>query len=150
VKAANQLLVAGTLGLVAEALVFLDAQDVDAEAAIKVLSAASPAAGSLSSRPRTWSPGPTAPGFRSTFTTRTSESSPRPPGTPGSLSRSERRQPSGWVRRGLRERWPGPQRAAHPHRDAVWPSAGVKGNHASPREALRHDAYQPGQRPLSA
>jgi 2-hydroxy-3-oxopropionate reductase len=38
VKAANQLLVAGTLGLVAEALVFLDAQDVDAEAAIKVLS----------------------------------------------------------------------------------------------------------------
>jgi 2-hydroxy-3-oxopropionate reductase len=38
VKAANQLLVAGTLELVAEALVFLDAQDVDAEAAIKVLS----------------------------------------------------------------------------------------------------------------
>ena len=38
VKAANQLLVAGTLGLVAEALVFLDAQGVDAEAAVKVLS----------------------------------------------------------------------------------------------------------------
>jgi 2-hydroxy-3-oxopropionate reductase len=38
VKAANQLLVAGTLELVAEALVFLDAQGVDAEAAIKVLS----------------------------------------------------------------------------------------------------------------
>lgn len=37
-EAANQHLVAGTLGLVAKALVFLDAQDVDAEAAIKVLS----------------------------------------------------------------------------------------------------------------
>lgn len=38
VKAANQLLVAGILELVAEALVLLDAQGVDAEAAIKVLS----------------------------------------------------------------------------------------------------------------
>jgi 2-hydroxy-3-oxopropionate reductase len=38
VKAANQLLVAGTLGLVAEALVFLDAHGVDADAAVKVLS----------------------------------------------------------------------------------------------------------------
>jgi 2-hydroxy-3-oxopropionate reductase len=38
VKAANQLIVAGTLGLVAEALVFLDAHGVDAEAAVEVLS----------------------------------------------------------------------------------------------------------------
>ncbi len=37
VKAANQLIVAGTIGLVAEALVFLQAYDVDTEAAIEVL-----------------------------------------------------------------------------------------------------------------
>jgi 2-hydroxy-3-oxopropionate reductase len=37
VKAANQLIVAGTIELVAEALVFLDAHGVDAEAAVKVL-----------------------------------------------------------------------------------------------------------------
>ena len=38
VKAANQLIVAGTIQLVAEALVFLEAHKVDTEAAIKVLS----------------------------------------------------------------------------------------------------------------
>lgn len=38
VKAANQLIVAGTIQLVAEALVFLEAHGVDTEAAIKVLS----------------------------------------------------------------------------------------------------------------
>lgn len=37
VKAANQLIVAGTIGLVAEALVFLQAYDVDTDAAIEVL-----------------------------------------------------------------------------------------------------------------
>ncbi|MHB1173367.1 MAG: 2-hydroxy-3-oxopropionate reductase [Lacisediminihabitans sp.] len=37
VKAANQLIVAGTLELVAEALVFLEAYDVDTDAAVKVL-----------------------------------------------------------------------------------------------------------------
>jgi 2-hydroxy-3-oxopropionate reductase len=37
VKAANQLIVAGTIELVAEAMVFLDAYGVDREAAIKVL-----------------------------------------------------------------------------------------------------------------
>ncbi|MGX6448074.1 NAD(P)-dependent oxidoreductase [Patulibacter sp. S7RM1-6] len=37
VKAANQLVVAGTLQLVAEALVFLDAHDVDLDAAVDVL-----------------------------------------------------------------------------------------------------------------
>jgi 2-hydroxy-3-oxopropionate reductase len=37
VKAANQLIVAGTLELVAEALVFLEAHDVDTEAAVRVL-----------------------------------------------------------------------------------------------------------------
>jgi 2-hydroxy-3-oxopropionate reductase len=37
VKAANQLIVAGTIELVAEALVFLDAHGVDAEAAVRVL-----------------------------------------------------------------------------------------------------------------
>lgn len=37
VKAANQLIVAGTIGLVAESLVFLQAYGVDTEAAIKVL-----------------------------------------------------------------------------------------------------------------
>ncbi|UJW29621.1 NAD(P)-dependent oxidoreductase [Saccharothrix sp. AJ9571] len=37
VKAANQLIVAGTIELVAEALVFLDAHGVDAEAAVQVL-----------------------------------------------------------------------------------------------------------------
>ncbi|MBA0124826.1 2-hydroxy-3-oxopropionate reductase [Haloechinothrix sp. YIM 98757] len=38
VKAANQLIVAGTLELVAEAIVFLEAHGVDTEAAVKVLS----------------------------------------------------------------------------------------------------------------
>ncbi|MQA79938.1 MAG: 2-hydroxy-3-oxopropionate reductase [Streptosporangiales bacterium] len=38
VKAANQLIAAGTLGLVAEALVFLEAHGVDTEAAVRVLS----------------------------------------------------------------------------------------------------------------
>ncbi|MCW2542239.1 MAG: 2-hydroxy-3-oxopropionate reductase [Frankiales bacterium] len=38
VKAANQLIVAGTLELVAEALVFLQAHQVDTDAAVKVLS----------------------------------------------------------------------------------------------------------------
>jgi 2-hydroxy-3-oxopropionate reductase len=37
VKAANQLIVAGTIELVAEAIVFLEAYEVDTEAAIKVL-----------------------------------------------------------------------------------------------------------------
>jgi 2-hydroxy-3-oxopropionate reductase len=37
VKAANQLIVAGTIELVAEAIVFLEAHGVDTEAAIKVL-----------------------------------------------------------------------------------------------------------------
>ncbi|TNC22499.1 2-hydroxy-3-oxopropionate reductase [Amycolatopsis alkalitolerans] len=37
VKAANQLIVAGTIELVAESLVFLEAHEVDTEAAIKVL-----------------------------------------------------------------------------------------------------------------
>jgi 2-hydroxy-3-oxopropionate reductase len=37
VKAANQLIVAGTIALVAEALVFLEAHSVDTEAAVKVL-----------------------------------------------------------------------------------------------------------------
>ncbi|MEO6199865.1 MAG: 2-hydroxy-3-oxopropionate reductase [Cryobacterium sp.] len=37
VKAANQLIVAGTIQLVAEALVFLEAHNVDTEAAVKVL-----------------------------------------------------------------------------------------------------------------
>ena len=37
VKAANQLIVAGTIELVAEAIVFLEAYDVDTEAAIEVL-----------------------------------------------------------------------------------------------------------------
>ncbi|MDQ6874226.1 MAG: 2-hydroxy-3-oxopropionate reductase [Actinomycetota bacterium] len=37
VKAANQLIVAGTIELVAEAIVFLEALDVDTEAAVKVL-----------------------------------------------------------------------------------------------------------------
>lgn len=37
VKAANQLLVAGIIELVAEALVFLDAHDIDADAAVSVL-----------------------------------------------------------------------------------------------------------------
>lgn len=37
VKAANQLIVAGTIGLVAESLVFLQAYNVDTDAAIKVL-----------------------------------------------------------------------------------------------------------------
>jgi 2-hydroxy-3-oxopropionate reductase len=43
VKAANQLIVAGTIELVAEAIVFLEAYGVDTEAAVKVLQRKAPA-----------------------------------------------------------------------------------------------------------
>ena len=64
VKAANQLLVAGILGLVAEALVFLDAQDVDAEAAIKVLSGGLASSRILELKAATMVARHYAPGFR--------------------------------------------------------------------------------------
>jgi hypothetical protein len=38
---------------------------------------------------------------------------------------------------GSGERWPGSQRAAHAHRDAVRPSAGVKGNRADEQGSHR-------------
>jgi hypothetical protein len=38
---------------------------------------------------------------------------------------------------GSGEQWPGPQRAAHAHRDAIRPSAGVKGNRAGGQGSRR-------------
>ena len=139
VKAANQLLVAGTLGLVAEALVFLDAQDVDAEAAIKVLSG-----GLASSRilelkaanmvARHYVP----PGFRVDLHHRDLgivTAAARDAGVAIPLGATAA-QLTGCVA-GSGERWPGPQRAAHAHRDAVPPSAGVKGNRAGGQGSRR-------------
>jgi len=64
VKAANQLIVAGTLELVAESLVFLQAHHVDTDAAISVLEAGLAGSTVLSRKARSMIAGQFAPGFR--------------------------------------------------------------------------------------
>jgi 2-hydroxy-3-oxopropionate reductase len=64
VKAANQLIVAGNLELVAEALVFLEAQQVDTEAAISVLEAGLAGSTVMSRKARTMVRREFQPGFR--------------------------------------------------------------------------------------
>lgn len=64
VKAANQLLVAGTLELVAEALVFLDAYDVDLTPAVKVLAGGLAGSTVLNRKAASMISGEFAPGFR--------------------------------------------------------------------------------------
>jgi NAD binding domain of 6-phosphogluconate dehydrogenase/NAD-binding of NADP-dependent 3-hydroxyisobutyrate dehydrogenase len=138
VKTANQLLVAGTLGLVAEALMFLDAQGVDAEAAIKVL-----ADGLASSRiPELKAANIVARHYAPEIPGRPSPQGPRNRhrGCPGRRGRHPARSdgsPADGCVAGSGERWPGPQRAAHAHRDAVRPSAGVKGNRAGGQRSRR-------------
>ena len=82
VKAANQLVVAGTYALVAEAIVLLEASGVDAGRRWTCWPAGWPAAGSWSSSgPRCW-PASSAPGSGSTCTTRTWASCWPRPGRP--------------------------------------------------------------------
>jgi 2-hydroxy-3-oxopropionate reductase len=64
VKAANQLIVAGNIGLVAEALVFLEAKHVDTEAAISVLEAGLAGSTVLTRKARTMVRREFLPGFR--------------------------------------------------------------------------------------
>ena len=64
VKAANQLIVAGNLELVAEALVFLEAQQVDTEAAISVLEAGLAGSTVMSRKARAMVRREFQPGFR--------------------------------------------------------------------------------------
>ena len=80
VKAANQLIVAGTIELVAEAIVFLEAYGVDTEAAVEV---AWPATPSSTARPRACCAATSPPGSGSSCTTRTWGSSPPPPARRG-------------------------------------------------------------------
>jgi 2-hydroxy-3-oxopropionate reductase len=64
VKAANQLIVAGNIALVAEALVFLQSQDVDTEAAIKVLQGGLAGSTVLARKSASMLAGDFTPGFR--------------------------------------------------------------------------------------
>jgi 2-hydroxy-3-oxopropionate reductase len=67
VKAANQLIVAGTLELVAEALVFLEANDVDTGAALRVLSGGLAGSTVLQRKAPAMVAGDYRPGFRVTL-----------------------------------------------------------------------------------
>ncbi len=64
VKAANQLIVAGNIALVAEALVFLQAQGVDVEAAVEVLRGGLAGSTVLDRKASSMLAGDFAPGFR--------------------------------------------------------------------------------------
>jgi 2-hydroxy-3-oxopropionate reductase len=64
VKAANQLIVAGNIALVAEALVFLQAQGVDVEAAVEVLRGGLAGSTVLDRKAATMLAGDFTPGFR--------------------------------------------------------------------------------------
>ena len=89
VKAANQLMVAGIIELVAEAIVFLEAYGVDTEAGADACWAAAwPAARCSPARARPCWPATSSRAFGSRCTTRTWASSPRPPARPASRSRS--------------------------------------------------------------
>ena len=95
VKAANQLIVAGTIELLAEAIVFLEAYGVDTEAALKVLAGGLAGNAILDRKAREHArPRVRRPASGSTCTTRTWASSPRPPARPASRSRSAPSSPS--------------------------------------------------------
>lgn len=64
VKAANQMIVAGTIGLVAESLVFLRAQGIDPEAAVGVLANGMAGSAVLERKAKAMINGDFAPGFR--------------------------------------------------------------------------------------
>lgn len=71
VKAANQLIVAGTIELVAEAIVFLEAHGVDTEAAVEVLAGGLAGTRSSTARPRRCCAATSSPASASSCTTRT-------------------------------------------------------------------------------
>ena len=83
VKAANQLIVAGNIELLAEAIVFLEAYGVDTEAALEVLGGGLAGSTVLDRKgaERCW-PATSSPASGSTCTTRTWASSPPPPARP--------------------------------------------------------------------
>ena len=95
VKAANQLIVAGNIELLAEAVAFVEAYGVDTEAALKVLGGGLAGSkvldqkGGQHARPVASSPASGSP-----CTTRISASSPPRPGRPAWSSRSARWSPS--------------------------------------------------------
>lgn len=67
VKAANQLIVAGTLELVAEAIVYLEAQDVELEPALEVLGGGLAGSTVLARKGESMSAREFSPGFRATL-----------------------------------------------------------------------------------
>ena len=90
VKAANQLVVAGTYQLLAEAIVFLRAHGVDDEAALRVLAGGLAGSAVLDRKGASMVGGTSSPGSASTCTTRISASSPPPPGSRASPCPSAR------------------------------------------------------------
>ena len=84
VKAANQLIVAGNIQVLAEAIMFLQAYGVDTEAALKVLGGGLAGSQVLTRRARRCSTASSSPASGSTCTTRTWASSPPRPARPAS------------------------------------------------------------------
>ncbi len=102
VKAANQLIVAGNLELVAEALVFLRASGVDPEVAVPVLAGGLAGSAVLDRKGPAMLAGAFDPGSGWTCTTRISASWSMRRGPPGWRFPSVRWWLSWWVRCGLR------------------------------------------------
>ena len=95
VKAANQLIVAGNIQLLAEAVVFLEAYGVDTDAALTVLGGGLAGSKVLDQKGQNMlDRGHSHRGSGSSCTTRTSASSPPPPGRPEWSSRSARSSPN--------------------------------------------------------
>ena len=90
VKAANQLIVAGNIELLAEAIIFLQAYGVDIEAAVKVLGGGLAGSAVLDRRPQRCWPATSTPASASRLTTKTWASSRPRPERPASSSRSVR------------------------------------------------------------
>ena len=94
VKAANQLIVAGNIQVLAEALVFVEAYGVDTEAAMQVLGGGLAGSTVLNQKGDNMLNRTSHQASGSTCTTRTWASSPPPPGKPAWSSRSARSWPS--------------------------------------------------------
>ncbi|MCO5571881.1 hypothetical protein L7F22_025629 [Adiantum nelumboides] len=94
VKAANQLIVAGNIALLAEAIEFLRAHGADLDAAVRVLGGGLAGSKVLDQKAPKMLAGDYAPASASTCTTRTWASSPTPPARPASSPRWPRSSPS--------------------------------------------------------
>jgi 3-hydroxyisobutyrate dehydrogenase-like beta-hydroxyacid dehydrogenase len=95
-KAANQLIVAGTIELVAEALVFLEAHDVDTERAVEALAGGLAGSRILDRKPTGMRMREFEPGFRVDLHHRNSASSSMPPGPRARRCRSAWWSASSW------------------------------------------------------